>query len=246
MFKIFAWILFCFNCFVFTASAESNGNHNLIRNIIQNSYNNEQEKSTKDPLVLITGCGRSGTTYTTNLLRACGLDVKHEKIGIDGSVSWFMAVDSDFPWGSGDTHFRHTFHQIRDPIDVITSFYVNIDHVAWVWNYVYNYIPEIKREDPHLVKCAKYWYYWNLKAEEKSEWSYRIEDIEEVFEEMSFRLGVSLDKNALNIVPKNTNSWQSTEKKITWGDLRKVLNVKDFNNIRNLAIKYGYGCPVID
>ena len=34
-----------------------------------------------------------------------------------------------------------------------------------LWNYILSQIPEIRISDSHLVKCAKYWYYWNLKAE---------------------------------------------------------------------------------
>lgn len=249
MFKSISLILFCFNFFVTAVIAVPSEHQKLLSKEIQNTYMTSQSvKIPRSCLVLITGCGRSGTTYTTNLLRTCGLDIKHEDIGIDGSVSWLMAVDSDYtPHGPGSngTYFRHTFHQIRNPLDVITSFYININNdFLPAWNYIIAYVPEIKREDPSLVKCAKYWYYWNLKAEQKAEWRYRIEDIEEVLEEMSIRLGVVINKNVLNVVPKNTNSWHPIEKKITWKELQQVLSEEDFNNIQQLAIKYGYS--VID
>jgi hypothetical protein len=45
----------------------------------------------KNKKILITGCPRSGTTYTSKLLQRCGKDVTHEhRIGEDGIVSWLL------------------------------------------------------------------------------------------------------------------------------------------------------------
>ena len=74
--------------------------------------------------VLVTGCGRSGTGYMCTFLKASGLDVHHEYMGADGSVSWLMGATVDkAPWGplAKGFHFEHVFHQVRNPLKVIQS-----------------------------------------------------------------------------------------------------------------------------
>jgi len=106
-----------------------------------------------------------------------------------------------------------------------------------MWDFVCRNAPEIKMDDPHLVRCAKYWYYWNLKAEKMAEWTYRIEDFEEKRFEMERRLGIEL--TAYPNISKKTNT-RGELKQFTWNDLREVLTKKDFKNIRKLAVRYGY------
>lgn len=192
-------------------------------------------------LLLITGCARSGTTYISEVLQQCGLDILHQDIGKDGASSWTMAVNSRYsPWGPSahGTYFEHTFHQVRNPLKVISSVYAN--QLNKSWQFVYKMIPEIKKTDPLLVKSAKYWYYWNLATEKKAEWRYRIEDIDTVLPMMSLRLGIPLEKNALNTVPKDTNHKKTYEKQFTWNDLKGALSPELYDNIREMAKRYGY------
>jgi hypothetical protein len=219
-------------------SAEINHSENL-------KVQKEHQNFFCERLILITGCGRSGTTYIAELLTLCGLDVPHEELGDDGCSSWYMAVeDYNSPFGPGtrDAHFKHIFHQVRHPLDVITSWFYNIPEnieTKPTWDFLYAHILEIKKKDTHLVKCAKYWYYWNLRAEEKAEWRYKIEDMEIIFPEMCQRLGVPVNFEALHKIPKDVNKWKKL-KRITWYDLKMGLNSKDFKNIQKLAVKYGY------
>ena len=81
--------------------------------------------------LLITGCGRSGTLYATELWRALGLDIQHERpvppngvMGEDGVASWFLAVDDPEPPSGPSTQnyeFGITIHQVREPLKVIAS-----------------------------------------------------------------------------------------------------------------------------
>ena len=50
---------------------------------------------------LITGCGRSGTTYMAKLLKAHGIDAGNERIGSDGVVGWQFAFDTDIRYVKG-------------------------------------------------------------------------------------------------------------------------------------------------
>lgn len=192
--------------------------------------------------LLVTGCGRSGTYYMSLFLEKSGYDILHERLGNDGIVSWPMAVNFSSPWRpSSQESFQHVFHQVRHPLSVITSWMVNLHDINRdEWIFIRRHIPEIKLSDPLVVQCAKYWYYWNLLAEKNAEWRYRIEDLKEILPEFMERSGLVLDENILDQIPSNSNSWNETENKITWADLEKELPQDLFQNILDMAHRYGY------
>ena len=69
-------------------------------------------------------------------------------------------------WGppSSNYRFKHIFHQVRHPLKTIASFHLANERS---WRYVFKHIPEMKIHEKIIVRCAKYWVYWNLMAEEK-------------------------------------------------------------------------------
>lgn len=190
--------------------------------------------------LLIIGCARSGTTYITQVLKKSGVRIGHERMRKDGVCSWEMVVDTpEVPWGEGRNgrKFRHIFHQVRDPLKTISSVYYS--EPARVFDFIRTHVPEIKPEDSPLTRCAKYWYYWNLKAESQSEWTYRIEDIEKNWNEFASRIGKRLKISPLRRVPKNANT-RKDHPNFTWEDLEKELDPELYQSIRCLAQKYGY------
>jgi hypothetical protein len=212
-------------------------NAKLVESVCSLSENHRHEDSR--PL-LITGCARSGTGYISKLMTRCGLDIGHEAWGKDGCSSWVMAVDDENPpWGesSHNVQFDHVFHQVRHPLKVISSVYSTEPETSW--NYISKHIPEIKREDSHLVKCAKYWYYWNLKAQEKAEFTYRVEDIDNALKKMGQLLHNDLDNSAISLVSDKTNT-RPHSREFSWKDLEKELPKDLLKNIQNLASSYGY------
>lgn len=192
--------------------------------------------------LLITGCGRSGTNYTAVLLEKSGYAIYHERFGEDGCVSWPMAVNSYSPWGPiSEDSFQHVFHQVRHPLAVITSWVVNLydlDRDEWV--FIRKHIPEIDLEDPLIVQSAKYWYYWNLVAEQQAEWRYCIENLFEVLPEFIDRSGLVLDSKMQGEVPLDFNAWLDTSNKITWLELKNQLPEDLYYKIEEMAIRYGY------
>lgn len=191
--------------------------------------------------LLITGTARSGTSYIAKVLQKCGLEIGHETLKKDGVSSWVMAVHDDkTPWGPARNGLRfvHIFHQVRHPLKVIASVYVTEPPKSW--EYIQKHIPQIRSEDPHLVKCAKYWYYWNLKAYKEAEWTYRVEDLENVWEDFQDRLAYRWDRKVLQEVPKDTNTRNVVLPKFTWQDLQRSLDPTLYKNIRQLALQYGY------
>ncbi|MBA3816285.1 MAG: hypothetical protein H0X29_07150 [Parachlamydiaceae bacterium] len=198
--------------------------------------------SNKHHLLLITGCARSGTTYITEVLKLGGLDIKHELIGKDGTSSWFMCIEADkVPWKNRPSatgfQFDHVFHQVRHPLKVISSVLGTEHHKAIT--YFSENIPEIYARDTLLVKSAKYWYYWNLYAEQKAEWRYQVEQIDSCLIEMGQRLGIVLDPAILLQVPRDSNHRKKTTN-LTWAQLKQEIPANLFINIQEMTLRYGY------
>lgn len=192
--------------------------------------------------LLVTGCGRSGTNYTAEVLGHSGYDIHHERPGADGCVSWPMAVNSYSPWGplSNDT-FQHIFHQVRNPLNVINSWVVNLDDLTRdEWKFIRKHIPEIKESDSIFVSAVKYWIYWNLIAETKAEWRYKIEEFDEILPEFMERSGIIIDMDQLQYIARNYNTWKEITIKLTWEKLKRELPEELYFQLESLASKYGY------
>ena len=194
--------------------------------------------SKKKKLLLITGCGRSGTTYICHLLRENDIVIGHETEGQDGTASWPMTIldAKNIPWGESakDYKFHFIFHQVRNPIHTIASCLTLADSS---WDFIKKYIP-IKPSDSKLLMAMRYWYYWNLLAEKISSFTYRIEDIDITLPQIIKRVG----KGKFNVGSlKNTSRKINTREHIliTLKDLEKEDSIL-CNKIINLAKKYGY------
>jgi len=114
---------------------------------IKGGYTNRSIQSTRP--FLISGVGRSGTTFIASLYQQVGLDIHHDHFkdcretiqcpGRDGAVSWpqafsdqrFHTADnnssrqcslSSFTWMvPNGIYFDHIIHVVRDPIKTIDS-----------------------------------------------------------------------------------------------------------------------------
>jgi hypothetical protein len=155
--------------------------------------------------VLVTGCGRSGTRYTTFVLRRHGLDVGHERLGRDGVASWSLAVDADHvPWGPSRqaVSFDVILHQTRHPLKVVCSAMSFKDQS---WRFICEHIP-CSLEDPLPLRAAAYWYYWNAAAERRADLTFRVENVRGALGEICERLGVEADPSVLDHVPTDVNT----------------------------------------
>jgi hypothetical protein len=159
-------------------------------------------------------------------------------MGKDGIASWLMAVDtSQVPWGPPSSlfSFKTIIHQIRHPLDTISSLQTFND---LAWDFICNHIPS-SCDEPLLLKCAKYWHYWNFKAERIAQWSYRIEDIREVFSELCFRIGIQANRAILDSTPTDINTRKGQYKMVTWKDIA-ALDRNLALAIQEQAVRYGY------
>lgn len=95
----------------------------------------KKQKNTEEREILIVGSGRCGTHYFSRVLKNNGLDVPHERVGLEGTSSHWFICDSEWypilPFTSGfkahvgqrksDYCFKNTIHLVREPCKTIQS-----------------------------------------------------------------------------------------------------------------------------
>lgn len=184
--------------------------------------------------VLIVGCSRSGTMYMSEVLRELGLDVRHERMGRDGAVSWRQAKGRVFRMHGCPVMFAHTFHQVRAPLPSISSM---ATMGPQAWHYAYTILPEVDPGASTLLRSMQLWYYLNQRFERQAERTFRIENIDEVLPDLCETLGVRFSKKALKSVPRNVNSREHMT--AGWSELF-VESPSLTSGIMGLAGHYGY------
>lgn len=106
-----------------------------VRELIVNNYlkilegrlgkNSDLTKSFNSKLILGLGHPRTGTGYTSQLLKSWGLDVGHETLGEHGTVDWSLAACQKSLWANGadfrEWEWEHIIYCVRDPRDSIAS-----------------------------------------------------------------------------------------------------------------------------
>jgi len=185
-------------------------------------------------MFLITGCGRSGTKYITEVLRQCGLDVGHETLGKDGVVSSIWAVyDSYYPsyhHQGPRPHFDTVLHQVRHPLDTIGSLMTSSAE-SWYWNA--RHIPIDPERWSPLRKAEAYYWHWNHLVSHEAVYRYRVEDLVDCWPVVCAFVGLPTD-TALPDVPKDTN--HRDHPTVQWKNLFPGWQ----NLIQRMAKEYGY------
>ena len=161
-----------------------------------------ESESTGRTKIAVIGCGRSGTKFISEYL-----NLGHEKYGENGIADWSLTTDGYF---SEHIDGLIYIHQVRHPLDTISSCQTLADTS---WEFIERYISF--GNDCLIRKCMKYWYYWNLYAEEKAEFTYRVE---------------SIKQSKANTRPHSSLTWHTLEQ----------IDMNLTYKIKQLAIKYGY------
>jgi len=129
---------------------------------------------------IIIGCPRSGTGYASKFF-----NIGHEKLNKNGIASWCL-VNTPPLYGPSLEGVKiklpetPIFHQIRNPIDTISSF-LSISNKAW--KYFYNVL-DLNHLNSKIKNGMNIYYQWNLMAKEISEFTYKLEQIEQTFPEI--------------------------------------------------------------
>jgi hypothetical protein len=200
-----------------------------------------------EPRFVVVGTGRSGTGYISKVMTAAGIKTGHEawwnpygrpgRTRLLGDASWCAVFNLEGYEG-------HVFHQIRDPLKVVSSLATTELDPAWRNRDNHLYYAWRQRNinltgNPTIDAMAVV-VHWFRESERRSEWAYRVEDINEVtIMEIARRVGLEVKKTrvqeALRAVPTNTNQHQHTD--IAWDDLPKNELKAE---LLAIAAKYGY------
>lgn len=201
-----------------------------------------------EPRFVIVGTGRSGTQYIADALTAAGIKTGHEdwwnpvgtKVSrLVGDASWcatFMV----------DDYSGQVFHQVRDTIKVIESmlaFGVAPHRMHRTW-------PQYRRRwmdftgNP-TVDAMTVVDTWFTKAENRSQWTWRVEDVDaDLVVKVGRRIGKRISRQnaaaALAGLSRSTNRQQEERDNsihLDWDDLPDG-SLKD--RLRGYAETYGY------
>jgi len=190
-------------------------------------------------MIIVTGCGRSGTYYMALALQALGFDVGHEQWGTAGQVGFHAAVDlrgakKGKPWRLERDTSDIVLHQVRHPLGTISSFQTA---QGYSWDFICEHEKAIDRKAPLVLRCMQYWYYWNIKASTYADLTYRIEEIEEAWPEICTLIGIPADTPR----PKETHKgWHKRgHSNLTWADLHEA-SADLCLNIKTAAVDLGY------
>lgn len=164
-------------------------------------------------MILIAAHGRSGTHYTAAVLQAVGLDMPHEVLGKDGTVSWKHIAPGEFVViGKQRTQtipvidFTHIIHQVRHPLAVIASSQT-FSESTWAYMEQRLGLPPLparkwpspgsgpfsirdKRRPALIRRGMRTWLGWNGLIESRAEWRFQIERLDELFPELLTRIGL--------------------------------------------------------
>jgi len=187
-------------------------------------------------MFLVTGCGRSGTKYTSTVLRSCGLDMPHEAIGKDGAVSSVWAIDLKAeqyyaPHSCGSRSlFNTVLHQVREPLKAIASIITgSMGAIHWVDKHT-----PLHFEGDRIKWAAEYWLYWNQLCEDQAIITYKVENMSNRWNEIKSILGINVPfpKN----IPANINT--RIHANISWKYLSRYSGL--IEELKETAHRYGY------
>ena len=192
-------------------------------------------------MILVVACPRSGTRYASRFYQAQGLELGHEKMGEDGTISWPFAVDSDrYPsWmpsmflSQPVSHYNWTvkLHQTRHPLKVIASL-STINAEAWEW--AQRFTGPLDGDDL-TRRCALY-LAWTGLCERVTSVQYRVEDIRDAWPRIAGLTGAAVELNGRAIaVPKRLNT--RPHDPVSWGE---VIRTPYGNAVKAKAERYGY------
>jgi hypothetical protein len=202
--------------------------------------------------VRVIGNSRSGTAWFTKVLKAAGLDVGHEFVGPDGTVSCYFFIDTPrypvspttSPVGKvahvgeqySDYQFDVTLHIVRNPLKCIGSIWSTMQTQHQLWLEEFKVIPEGLK--PKFMKSMFTWLAVNKLCEKEADFRFQLEEVSAKWPKICKLLG--LPKQRLPRIPvTNKSRGIFLAKSITWRDMQKMAPAK-CAEIARMARRYGY------
>ena len=215
--------------------------------------------------ILLTGCGRSGTSYTATLLSALDVRCGHELVFrlpeiVRGEVSWPDDLPAESSWLAAPfldllPAGTRIWHQVREPLAVLRSLRrVGLFEKPGPFRtFVVEHLgAELESASP-LEAGLIYWDRWNALVEERAAASglaysrHRLEDLEPaVLSELlasagHFRSPAEIEERQQRVrSDRNTRGDKSTDAALTWASLPDSA-AKEAVTAR--ARSYGYSLP---
>jgi hypothetical protein len=206
--------------------------------------------------VRVVGNSRSGTDWFTRVLNAAGLDVGHEYLRKDGTVSCYFFIDTHrYPLSPttsppgriahvgerySDYKFDMTLHIVRDPLKCIGSIWSTMQTEHQKWLEEFKVIPTGLK--PKLLKSMHTWYEVNRRCERIAEYRFNLEHAKQAWPDIRDSLDIAHEMPMPQIPVSNRSRGIFLAKKLTWRmmvDMDKELATK----IAKMASYYGYRVP---
>jgi len=120
--------------------------------------------------VVLIGCGRSGTTFMTDVLKKNGYKVGHECLGQDGGCGWKLLEKHNVDLWEGDCD--NVIHIVRNPLDCIASMQTHVQSLFDTLSVNLGTINENKKIKDKVHLASKVWLDVNKYCYEKSDGIY--------------------------------------------------------------------------
>lgn len=144
---------------------------------------------------VVTGCARSGTKYTAQMLTLGGILTGHEDVFNRWTDDYGLREDWPTDVVDGDSSFiaaphaaplaeagLTVVHLVREPLDVIASVCaegmladLTIPYAA----YVAAHVPDVAEQPPGPRRAAAYWLGWNALVEDHAHYTWRTGQVDE-------------------------------------------------------------------
>jgi hypothetical protein len=182
----------------------------------------------KNKWIVIMAASRGATRYIYQVAKRIRLKIYHERYGTEGIIAG-QATGLIVPPQS------IVLHQVREPLASIRSLAVK----AKTFSRYYHDMIGISYNRDGILWAMTYWYTWHCIADREAQWTYRIEDLSNIWDEWCEYVRIdSCDIPSLS-TRVNTHSDGVIYPDVNWN----ILADKDValtGRIKNLAKTYGY------
>lgn len=206
--------------------------------------------------LLALACFRSGTRFVWKALRQAGVKVGHEHVTRDGLVDGFFAVED--VWYPGKhwnddlgyedeslqrrSHytFDQVWHFVRDPRRVVPSL-ASVQFTPLIWAWLERHTGISCGLYPKELRAMKMWVAWNelIEKNENIDMFFRVEDIDQRWEEMGSRLGLN---PAPITLPRDYGTFEKGPRKnvaLSFDEMRQI-DSHAAESVIKMAERYGY------
>lgn len=176
--------------------------------------------------ILVLACPCSGTRFTHGLFSQLGFKFGLEIIKENGGIGWMFVAEKNVILYSKHVSkailkdFDFIFHQVRNPLEVVRTLPIETHPM---WEYVEDKIGKYN-SNSKLEKHLWFWTKWNKLCEEKSQLTYRVEDLPTIVNKRHLKNNTNSKRGRMKLLPRPT-----------WDKVKEV-----YPETLELAKKYRY------